>query len=149
MKSLLVVLAVLALAAAALSLATTMGYLTPLLNEVRADVYQAYEAERTAMIDHAQEAVRSLRRGHVARAQEELQRLDELMEQAWATPKEWRISLRRRLEEAKQAVSEDAGKATDHLEAIIAQLSPGGGKTDSPQEAPAQPQPSDDPARSS
>jgi hypothetical protein len=94
-----------------------------LVGEIHADMVREQETDRTSMIDHGRDAVAALRSGEQERAQRELKRLAELVDQTRTMAKEQRRRLRERLAEAKEAIDRGSARATELVEGIVRDLS--------------------------
>jgi len=123
------------------------GYAIWQIHLLRADVAElktralrADEPEADTLAAHARSALRALERGQIRKAQEELEDIGELIEDARTTAGEHGERIARRLAEAKEAVAAQSAEASERIRELlreITRLSTGKGAAD--EDAPAEP----------
>jgi hypothetical protein len=101
---------------------------------LRAQLREDRQPTRRSMVEHARNALEALGRGESERAQEELDRLGELIEQTQTMAGQKRDRLRQRLAQAKEAVARGGARASELLADLLRELSP-----DRAQEKPPEP----------
>lgn len=97
-----------------------------ILTEVRADVRQSRRLDRDSMADVARDAAEAIGRGELDRAQADLERLRELLEQTGQMADQQRQRLIRQLERAREAIAQGSSKAGEEIENLVHMLSRGG-----------------------
>ena len=97
-----------------------------ILTEVRADVRQSRRLDRDSMADVARDAAEAIGRGELDRAQADLQRLRELLEQTGQMADQQRQRLIRQLERARESIAQGSSKAGEEIENLVHMLSRGG-----------------------
>lgn len=123
------------------------GYAIWQIHLLRADVTElktrslrADEPDADSLAAHARSALRAFERGQMEEAQEELDRLGDLIEGARTTAGEQGERLARRLAEAKEAVAARSAEASERIRDLlreITRLSTRKGAAD--EDAPAEP----------
>ncbi|MDH4178937.1 MAG: hypothetical protein OEV33_00385 [Armatimonadota bacterium] len=97
-----------------------------ILTEVRADVRQSRRLDRDSMADVARDAAEAIGRGELDRAQADLQRIGELLEQTGQMADQQRQRLIRQLERARESIAQGSSNAGEEIENLIHMLSRGG-----------------------
>jgi len=97
-----------------------------ILTEVRADVRQSRRLDRDSMADVARDAAEAIGRGELDRAQADLERLRELLEQTGQMADQQRQRLIRQLERARESIAQGSSKAGEEIENLVHMLSRGG-----------------------
>ena len=108
--------------------------LRALVTEIHADMLQERERERDSMVEHARNALEAIGRGEAERAQDELKRLAELVEDTRAMAQQQRERLQRRLGDAKDAIDRGSARAAELVDGLVQDLSErgngGGGESE-------------------
>lgn len=94
-----------------------------ILTEIRADVRQSRRLDGDSMADVARDAAEAIGRGELDRAQADLERLRELLEQTGKTADQQRQRLIRQLERAEESVTQGSSKANEEIEGLVRMLS--------------------------
>jgi len=97
-----------------------------ILTEVRADVRRSRRLDRDSMADVARDAAEAIGRGELDRAQADLERLRELLEQTGQMADQQRQRLIRQLERARESIAQGSSKAGEEIENLVHMLSRGG-----------------------
>jgi len=116
MRSCLLSLLLLALVAANAYAIWQIHELRSSVEDIRSQMVQERENERESMIEHARNAIEALGRGELKRAEAELDRLSELMEDTRELAGEQRRRLQDLLAEARVAVAQRGARASKLLE---------------------------------
>ena len=113
-----------------LALAAVCGYSIWQIRLLRQDVRELQErvlagerADRESMLEHARRALEALGRGELEVAEDELERLDELIDQGQTVAAEERDRLARRLASARAAIAEGSATAADFVRDLVEDLS--------------------------
>jgi len=94
-----------------------------ILTEVRADVRQSRRLDGDSMADVARDAAEAIGRGELDRAQADLERLGELLEQTGEMADQQRQGLIRQLERARESIAQGSSKANEEIENLVRMLS--------------------------
>jgi multidrug resistance efflux pump len=94
-----------------------------ILTEVRADVRQSRRLDGDSMADIARDAAEAIGRGELDRAQADLERLGELLEQTGEMADQQRQGLIRQLERARESIAQGSSKANEEIENLVRMLS--------------------------
>lgn len=94
-----------------------------ILTEMRADVRESRQLDVDSMADVARDAADAIGRGELDRAQADLERLTELLEQTGKTADRQRQRLIRQLEIAKEAIAQGSSKANEEIGNLVRMLS--------------------------
>jgi multidrug resistance efflux pump len=86
---------------------------------IRDHVLQEQAAESQSLADHARAALDAVKRGESERAQAELDRLAELVEESKSIVGEKRDEVRRRLGDAREAVAKGSADARDRVNELL------------------------------
>ena len=97
-----------------------------ILTEVRADVRRSRRLDRDSMADVARDAAEAIGRGELDRAQADLERLRELLEQTGQMADQQRQRLIRQLERARESIAQGSSKAGEEIDNLVHMLSRGG-----------------------
>ena len=97
-----------------------------ILTEVRADVRQSRRLDRYSMADVARDAAEAIGRGELDRAQADLERLGELLEQTGQMADQQRQRLIRQLEKTRESIAQGSSKANEEIGNLVRMLSLGG-----------------------
>jgi hypothetical protein len=113
-----------------LALAAVCGYsiwqirlLRQDVRELQARVLAGERADRESMLEHARRALEALGRGELEVAEDELDRLGELIDQGRTVAADERDRLTRRLASARRAVAEGSASAADFVRDLVDDLS--------------------------
>jgi multidrug resistance efflux pump len=113
-----------------LGLAAVCGYSIRQIRLLRQDVRELQErvlagerADRESMLEHARRALDALGRGELEVAEDELDRLDELIDEGQTVAAEERDRLARRLASARAAIKEHSTTATEFVRDLVDDLS--------------------------
>ena len=94
-----------------------------ILTEMRADVRQSPRIDRDSMADVARDAAEAIGRGELDRAQADLERLGELLEQSGQLADQQRQQLIRQLGRARESIARGSSKANEEIENLVRMLS--------------------------
>lgn len=113
-----------------LILVAANGYAIWQIHLLRADVAElkarslpADELTAEALAAHARSALRAFQRGQIEKAQKELDRLGDRLEEARATAGEQGEVLARRLAEAQEAVAARSAEASERIGELLREIS--------------------------
>ena len=113
-----------------LALAAVCGYSIWQIRLLRQDVGELQErvlagerADRESMLEHARRALEAVGRGELEAAEDELDRLGELIEEGRTVAADERDRLTRRLASARRAVAEGSASAADFVRDLVDDLS--------------------------
>jgi hypothetical protein len=113
-----------------LALAVVCGYSIWQIRLLRQDVGELQErvlagerADRESMLEHARRALEAVGRGELEAAEDELDRLGELIEEGRTVAADERDRLTRRLASARRAVAEGSASAADFVRDLVDDLS--------------------------
>jgi hypothetical protein len=93
------------------------------VDQLQAHVLVGERVSRESMLEHAQAALRALGRGELEVAEEELDRVAELIEETRTLAADERDRLTRRLAAARKAIADGSATAVDFLQDLIQDLS--------------------------
>jgi multidrug resistance efflux pump len=97
-----------------------------ILTEVRADVHQSRRLDRDSMADVARDAAEAIGRGELDRAQADLERFGELLEQTGQMADQQRQRLIRQLEKTRESIAQGSSRANEEIGNLVRMLSLGG-----------------------
>ena len=110
------------------------------VTELKATLLRADEPDADTLAAHARSALRAFERGQIGKAQEELERIGELIEGARTTAGEQGERLARRLAEAKEAVAARSAEASERIRELLREITRvPAGKGAASEDAPAEP----------
>lgn len=108
------------------------------VNDMRDEMAADYAEERISMLDHARKAMEALGRGELEVAQNEVERLRELVEGAGRMAREQQERLLDELDRIRRAISEGGEEAVQRLARIVGELSRPAGTDAEPLEEPGE-----------
>jgi len=94
-----------------------------ILTEVRADVRQSRRLDGDSMADVARDAADAIGRGELDRAQADLERFGELLEQTGKMADQQRQRLIRQLERTRESIAQGSSKANEEMGNLVRMLS--------------------------
>jgi len=93
------------------------------VDQLQAHVLAGERVSQESMLEHAEAALRALGRGELEVAEEELDRVAELIEETRTLAADERDRLTRRLAAARKAITDGSATAVDFLQDLIQDLS--------------------------
>ena len=96
-----------------------------ILEELRTNMQESSRDERISLAEYARDAAEAIGRGELDRAQTDLERIGEILEQSGQMADQQRHRLIRQLERTREAISRGSSKANEEIENLAQMLSRG------------------------